>query len=302
MKNLDFNFKMDAVPSGHETAAPEAAKISEQVPETTKPHVFNGSNGFQLPLVKRKATRVNPRRLLLFSLPKVGKTETAAQLPDSLIIDLENGTDMVDATATKINNYNDLYRLRDTILEAGKPYKYLIFDTVTALETLAMDLAEFRYSETPMGKNWFVTDKEGEIPMKQRYQKIINMPNGAGYPYLGQAVDEMLSWFDGVAEYIILMGHLKSTSFSKEGKDLNVDEIDLTGKIKRTVSANCDAIGYMYRKFKNENYINFQASDQVVVGARPPHLTNKQIKISEKNLETNELQTFWGSIYVGQNL
>lgn len=283
-----------------DSPAPGAAEALAPAEETT--NVFNASNGFQLPLSKRKAKRVNPKKLLLFSLPKVGKTELAAQLPDSLIIDTENGTDMVDAASVHVRNYNELYQIREAILEAGKPYKFLIFDTITRMEDIAMELAEFRYSETPMGKNWYVHEKEGERSLKERYGKIINMPNGAGYPYLGQAMEEMLGWFDGVAEYIILLGHVKSTMLNKEGKELDVNEIDLTGKIKRTISADCDAIGYVHRKGKNKNFINFQSSDQVVVGARPPHLTNRNIEISEKDPETGELKTYWDRIFVDMGL
>lgn len=284
----------------HSLVMAEAATETETA--GGKPTVFNSSNGFQLPLAKKKATRVNPKRLLLFSLPKIGKTEMAAELPDSLIIDTEQGTEMVDAAAVQITNYQDLWKLRDAIIEAGRPYKFLIFDTITRLEDIAMELAEFRYSETPMGKNWFVHEKEGEAPLKSKYGKIINMPNGAGYPYLSQAMDEILGWFDGTADYIILLGHVKSTVLNKEGKDLDVNEIDLTGKIKRTISANCDAIGYVHRKGKNKNFINFQATDQVVVGARPQHLTNKNIQISEKNLETGKLATFWGEVFLDMAL
>ena len=40
---------------------------------------------------------IEPRRLLFYSLPKAGKTTIFSQLPNSLIIDTEEGSDFVDA-------------------------------------------------------------------------------------------------------------------------------------------------------------------------------------------------------------
>ncbi|GAF83403.1 unnamed protein product, partial [marine sediment metagenome] len=44
-----------------------------------------------LPKGKSAPQRKNPKNLIVFSLPKVGKTELFAALKDSLIIDLEEG-------------------------------------------------------------------------------------------------------------------------------------------------------------------------------------------------------------------
>ena len=54
-----------------------------------------------LPQKKVNASRKNPKKLIIFSKPKSGKTTTLAQLEDNLIVDLEGGSDFVDAL--KIN-------------------------------------------------------------------------------------------------------------------------------------------------------------------------------------------------------
>ena len=71
--------------------------------------------------------------------------------------------------------------------------------------------------------------------------------------------------------------------------------IDLTGKIKSLICANADAIGYMFRK-GNQTIINFKNNDNVTCGARPIHLRDQEIVISDMN-EKGEIKTYWNKIY-----
>jgi len=102
-----------------------------------------------LPTTKVKAERVNPKRIVIYSKPKTGKTTAYAGLDDNLILDLENGTEYVDALKVKINNLQDLLDAGKAIKEAGKPYKFITVDTVTALEEMIMPLAIKLYRATP---------------------------------------------------------------------------------------------------------------------------------------------------------
>lgn len=102
-----------------------------------------------LPTSKVKASQVNPKRLLIYSKPKTGKTTAFAGLENNLIIDLENGSDYVDALKIKVSNLQELLDAGKAIKEAGKPYKYVTIDTVTALETMIMPLAVKLYRATP---------------------------------------------------------------------------------------------------------------------------------------------------------
>ena len=55
-----------------------------------------------LPTSKVKAERVNPKRIIIYSKPKTGKTTAYAGLDGNLIIDLENGSDYVEAMKVKL--------------------------------------------------------------------------------------------------------------------------------------------------------------------------------------------------------
>jgi len=242
----------------------------------------------ELPLKPVKASTKSPKELIIFSKPKVGKTTLLAGLPDCLILDFEDGSDYVEAMKLKVGSVAELKAIGAAIKEAGYPYKYAAIDTVTALEEFCIGYAEELYSKSSMGKNWFT---EG----KPKYGSIINMPQGAGYQWLRQAYNKILDFIRQLAPRIILVGHVKDTMLEKAGNEFNSMDLDLTGKIKRITASNSDAIGYLYRKGK-QNIISFKTTDEISCGARPEHLRNEEFVISE--LTEEGMNTYWNKIYI----
>jgi hypothetical protein len=236
-----------------------------------------------LPTKKVGPQRVNPKRLIIYSKPKTGKTSAFAGLDENLIIDLENGSDYVEALKIQVNSLQELLDAGKAIKAAGNPYKYVTIDTVTALEDMVGPLAIKLYRQTSMGKNY-----DGD--------NILSLPNGAGYLYLRQAFFQVLDFIDTLAPHIILAGHIKDKQVDDKGEMVLAANIDLTGKIKSLICANADAIGYMYRK-GNKTILSFKTSEEVTCGARPEHLRNEEIVVSEMN-EKGELEFHWDKIYV----
>ena len=235
-----------------------------------------------LPTSKVKAERVNPKRLIIYSKPKTGKTTAYAGLEDNLIIDLENGSDYVEALKVKVSSLQELLDTGKAIKAAGNPYKFVTIDTVTALEDMIMPLAIKLYRATAMGKNY-----DGD--------NVLSLPNGAGYLYLRQAFFQVLDFIDTLAPTIILSGHIKDKVVDDKGEMVMSANIDLTGKIKSLICANADAIGYMYRK-GNQTILSFKTSEEVTCGARPEHLRNQEIVISE--MIDDVLSTSWEKVFI----
>ena len=135
----------------------------------------------ELPSKVTKASRVNPNSMVIFSQPKMGKTTVLSGLKDCLIIDLEQGSDFVDALKYDIISESRkqkkppliiLKRLINSIKEANEKkgdytYKYIAIDTVSALEDIVLILANKMYRDTAMGKHWTGDD-------------VTDLPNGAG--------------------------------------------------------------------------------------------------------------------------
>lgn len=247
--------------------------MSEVVKETTS---------IVLPKTRAKASRKSPRKLIIFSPPKVGKTTCLAGLDNNLILDLENGSEFVDAMKINIDSLATLRAVGEQIKAEGRPYRYVTVDTVTVLEDMVKPLALKNYQATPIGKNY-----NGDI---------LNLPQGAGYGYLRSAFFSVLDYVETLADNIILVGHQKDKLIEVNSKEVTAKSLDLVGKLASLVCADADAIGILQRK-DNQTILNFKTLDTIICGARPEHLRNKEIVIAEQQ-EDGTIQTFWDKVYV----
>ena len=163
----------------------------------------------ELPTEKVPASRKSPKNMIIYGAPKIGKTTALAQLDNCLIIDLEDGSDMLDALKIKVNNLAELTAVGKEIMKAGKPYKYVAIDTISKLEEWCEEDAKKLYMATPMGKD-FDTKNPG--------MSILSLPMGGGYYYLRKAFMKWISNLNKLADHIILVGHLKDKMVDKKGK------------------------------------------------------------------------------------
>lgn len=238
----------------------------------------------ELPTTKIPAETQDPKYLILFGLPKVGKTTILSTLDNNLILDMENGSTYVDALKLKINNLKDLKEAIKAIKQAGKPYKYITIDTITAVEEMAKPLAINMYQNSPSysAKYAEVTD-------------IALLPNGQGWGFLRTAIETIIDLVASATDNLIICGHVKDTSLN-EGIDGTVKDLDLTGKVKRILSARSDAIGFVHRDENSNLCINFGQNGEVLTGARPAHLANKDIIVAERNAD-GTFTSHWERIY-----
>lgn len=241
-----------------------------------------------LPIDKIPAKVLNPRFLILYGKPKAGKTSAVAALENNLIIDLEGGSEFLNAMAVQARSITDLAEIRTAILSKNKEcngffYKHITIDNATRLEELCMSYAVQLYQETPMGKNYRGTD-------------VRTLPNGSGYQYLRSAVTKVIAMFKELCEEFILVGHVKEKLINKEGEEMSEMALNLVGALADIVCGEADAIGYVYRK-KNETIISFEGGENAVKAARAPHLTEKKIVIAESDADNN-LTFHWDRIYL----
>lgn len=241
-----------------------------------------------LPKEKVKARVENPRFLIIFGKPKSGKTTLASKLENNLIIDLEGGSEFLEALAVQARSVKDLGEIanaiRESIKETGKkPYKYITIDNATRLEEMCLSYACQLYRATPMGKAYNGTD-------------VRTLPNGSGYMYLQQAVRKVIDMFRELCENTILIGHLKDKMINKEGEELSEMSLDLVGKLANIICGEADAVGYIYRR-KNETRISFEGGDNSVREARAPHLRGKNIVVAESD-DNNNITAYWDRIYL----
>lgn len=239
-------------------------------------------NELVLPTQRNEVKTHSPKVLIIFSAPKTGKTELTAGLDDNLLVDLEDGSDHVSAMSVKVNTYQELHQLCEKVKASGKPYRYGTLDTITALEDMCLPLALALYNKTPMGAAY-----KGDI---------LSLPNGAGYLYLRNAFQIMIDKFKECFERVILLGHVKDKAIERQGKEVVARELALTGKLSSITCAHADAIGFLYRE-ENKCILTFETNNELICGARPHHLRNQKIVVSEQDAQ-GKTTTYWGRIFI----
>lgn len=243
---------------------------------------------------KRRQVRKSPSRLFLYATYKVGKTSMISGLEDYLAIDFEDGSSHYEgnfislpalAEEHKVSLLEVLQELFEDLAKAEKKYKYIVLDTATSMEDVAKEYAAILYKKTPLGSTWKGDD-------------ILALPHGAGYGYLRNAFERIYNKFELYCDRLILMGHVKNSSITKEGKEVSARDVNLTGSLKHVVCAHADAIGFLYRKDKNTNVISFvkEGETDLATGTRCEHLADKEITISEKI--DGKIVTHWDRIYI----
>lgn len=240
-----------------------------------------------LPTSKIPAVSTNPKFLILYGRPKAGKTSALAQLENNLIIDLEGGSQFIDAMAVQARSVNELGEIAQAIRAKNKEvghsfYKHITIDNATRLEEMCLSYAKLLYMQSPVGKNYKGDD-------------IRTLPNGSGYMYLRQAVRKVIDMFRELCDEFILVGHVKDVQIEQNGEELSQMALDLVGKLGSIICGEADAVGYLYRK-GNETHISFKGGDGTIKEARAPHLRGQDIIIATGN-EDGTITTYWNKIY-----
>ncbi len=238
-----------------------------------------------LPTDKVPAKFQDPKRLIIFSKPKQGKTTALAALPNCLIVDTERGSDYISALKVQVNSIQDINDLIKQLKAANCPYDFIALDTITMLEEVCKPLALKLYQATPAGANY-----TGDI---------INAPNGSGWGHLRTAVEMVIDKLEACTRNIILVCHCKDAAIDKS--ELTIKQIDLAGKLGRILAAKADAIGLLQRDEDSNTILSFDTNDKYTeCGARPEHLRNAVIKLGEMQ-ENGTLEFHWERVFPSLN-
>lgn len=205
-----------------------------------------------------------PQRLFIYGKPKVGKTSAVASLPNHLIIDTEvkssNGDQLLGGTAycngaTSIV-VDGLPRLRDALeyLKAHPDeYDYVVIDTIDHLETWVSD----------------------SLCKKAGVSYIGDIPHGKGWANMRTTVLDIIDEFARASKNIIIIGHQKDGHSEDE---VEVEKINLTGKLKTHLCSVMDGVGRITREEDNL-MIDFRTGQNTDAGCRLPHLAGQYMKL-----------------------
>ena len=206
---------------------------------------------------KRKVVSQNPKTMLLYGAPKVGKTTALSQLKDCLIIDTENGANMIEGYIESVGNRAELIELLKQAKE-GHEYKYVAIDTIDKVATWA----------------------EKAVCEEENVSSVQDLAFGKGFGMVREKVLNTVHFLKEIFPHVIIIGHRKWARAIVDSKAIvEPESLDLTGKLKNMLMADCDAIGYVYRdEDKKKLMVTFKSNEALEAGSRSPHLKGKDIE------------------------
>lgn len=119
-----------------------------------------------LPTEKRKPIRdVSQEIILLYGIPKIGKSSFTAQFPDALFLSTEEGLNHLEVFETPVKKWGDYLAVVREIEKGSNTFKTVIVDTLDNLylfcQQYIYELHNIRHeSDMNYGKGWAQVDAE----------------------------------------------------------------------------------------------------------------------------------------------
>lgn len=253
-------------------------------------------NEIVLPTSPRKAERKVPRHIIISGKPKSGKTTAVSKLKNCLIIDLENGTEFVDGIIMAppegvgpVSTFKWLRELAKKIKDAGKPYDYVVIDTLSQIDMLSEWEGTWVYMNTIIGKSFNrQVDDSGKLiydansksimlkPDDINYQSVITLPQGSGYYYSRNAVLDMFELLKDLGKICtIFICHITDKMIAeKNGEQVMIKDLALTGKLQGILPRLVDSICTLWNE-DGQIMISFKGNEDKIGGMRGlDHLQN----------------------------
>ena len=219
-----------------------------------------------LKVAKRKAVSQNPRTLLMYGPPKIGKTTMLSSLDKCLIIDTESGSNMIEGHILNANNRKELIDILKQARE-GHEFTYIAIDTIDKVVQWA----------------------EEAVCVENSVQALADLPFGKGWGLAREKVMNTIHAFRDVCDHLIIVGHRKTARAVIEGQaTVEPESLDITGRLKNMIMSDSDAIGYVFRDEDEKLMISFKSDTALEAGSRSPHLRGQIIPFD------------WSKIYIKQ--
>lgn len=100
----------------------------------------------ELPTERSKIMSYNPSLIVLYGVPKCGKSTLMAHLDDNLILDFEDGYRALSVMKVQVRTAQDLFQVKKLLAAKAKelgrtPYKFITMDNATRLEEACLSYA-----------------------------------------------------------------------------------------------------------------------------------------------------------------
>ncbi|GIU70090.1 MAG: hypothetical protein KatS3mg002_1326 [Candidatus Woesearchaeota archaeon] len=244
-------------------------------------------------IIKNKPSYSNIKHVVLYALPKIGKTTAVSLIPNNVILAFEDQSFFVEADIIDMRANNDeqiknklkeLPEYVKSLKEAG--YKFITIDTLSSMLPFGKYLGEALYSKTLIGKNWFSKNKA-------EYGDLLNLPKGLGYEYLRQGINRIYDYLFDSGLKVITVAHVKE-KYSDETGNVSMLDIDAPGSLSRSIAKDAQIVGYLTKKKKDEVWISFKNFDNTITGTIIKELQDTEILLTKR--EDDKIISNWDEI------
>jgi len=230
----------------------------------------------------KKVRGVQPPRVLVYGEPGIGKTTLAAEFPDAVFLQIEDGTpgDLEIFSFGKIETYAEFMERLSQLYTEPHDFRTVVVDSVTELQRLV----------------WNETCARGDDKGNAKKQ-IEDFGYGKGYVYSLRVWQEALDGLNALRRdrgmTVILIAHAKVDRFDDpETQSYSRYEIDLHDKAVGMIERDMDAILFLKtpvsvkvedQGFNKERAIA-QGSRQVMIhtAGRPAYVAKNRYGMPEK--------------------
>jgi len=168
---------------------------------------------------------------------------------------------MVEGYIQEVNSRKELFEILEEA-QKGHDYKYVAIDTIDKIAIWA----------------------EKAVCESEQVSAIQDLAFGKGFAMVREKVLNTIKAMKQIFPHVIIIGHRKWARAVVDSKAIvEPESLDLTGKLKNMLMADCDAIGYVYRDDDSSKLmVSFQANEALEAGSRSPHLRGKNIELNWK--------------------
>lgn len=161
------------------------------------------------------------------------------------------------------------------IREQGKPYDYVVIDTLSQLDSDAEVVGTWDYMHSIQGKK-FNRHADGTMmkPTDTDYESVLSLANGYGYRYTRNAIMDIFENLKDLGKICtIFICHVADKMIAKHGtnEEVMTKDLSLIGKTRDIIPRLVDATANVWNE-DGQFMISFKGDNSKVGGVRATHL------------------------------
>lgn len=207
--------------------------------------------------------------MIVFGVPKIGKTFLGASFPNSLLLECEpGGAKYIRSRKLDISGLAQLRQAYELIKNNPGYCETIVIDS---LDAVAQWIEEEICAE--MGLRTILDSKKGE-------------KHGSQWGEYSLRIMGFLAAWRSLGKRVIFLAHTKRAEMNGDGLVINPKTINLYGQSASRVVSIIDNIGHMYavdNGGKVSRVLSFSPGVAVEAGSRHPALSGKVINLPEGN-------------------